>query len=253
MERVRVIAKSHNLWVEAWWAAELAQDSGPQRVARLCAKNADSGWFLIEAGHYLHWLRFDVDGHTPWCRPGELTTGAALRVVPDDPDATTRGSKEPLFRRTHDTSIEHRQGNHSTIERVHIALRGGEPAIIWREHLYRPHCSEENTDKVDDFLEDWDARRAIQTSRRYDMRQPGPVINRVTERIVLCGEKSVPLTCPDSKTPNASESNGDASGFLGISVPIQQGGHKLRLFHIKGARYPRPDEAVVAVLSPQVP
>lgn len=243
-QRVREFATAASMYVEAWWSAELDGDAAPEYVARLCSKpDANTGLFLIIDGEKEYKLRFDVDGRTPWCREGELDSRLALRVVPDGFEPSQRGKVEPPFRHTRDRYVEHWQGGHSSSESVRIALRAGKPALIWRVQKFRPHCSEEMSDKVTDFREDWDALSAEESTYRYDGRNTGRMLGRRQIRLVpwaQCGS-----ACAGLREDQLAESG--ELGFIGRApMSVLEGAS--RFVKVGGGRYPRPDEAMQAQL-----
>lgn len=249
-QRVRDFAIETSMYVEAWWSAQLDDDASPEYVARLCSKfGSDEGVFLIIDGEKEHKLKFEVDGRTPWCREGELNSGVALRLLPEGFDASQRGRVEPPFLHTHKRYVEHWQGGHSSYEWVRIALRAGKPALIWRVQKFRPHCSEEMSDKVMDFREDWDALSAEETTYRYDGRTAGKLLGRRRLRLVPWAQCGAACTGLREDQLAASE---EELGFIG-RTPISTSDGASRFVKLGGGRYPRPDEALQAQLTLALP
>lgn len=222
-----------NLFIEAWWTANLDGDEDPERVARICAE--DHGYYLIEDGARRYRLRFAIDGRTPYCHPDEPETGPARRAVPDDYDPTKIGRAEPKFRHTRDRSVEHRQGGHSSSEVIRFGLREDRPAILYREQHFRPHCTDEFSTVVGDYYEDWERLRSKQVDHRYGYRRgyrTMGVIGVTRQRMVLA-----------EATPDDASGAGDGPGFLGAEVKREGA---VRVVWVRGGRWPRVEEAPIA-------
>lgn len=246
-QRIRDVAVEKNMYIEAWWSAQLDEDAPPEYVARLCSRHEsdeDEGVFLLIDSEKAYTLTFQVDGRTPWCRQGELNSGVALRVVPTGFDSSQREKATPRFRRTSQRYIEHWQGGHSSVEWVRIALRAGRPVLIGRVQKFRPHCSEDMSNEVVEYREDWDALRADMTTYRYHGYRTGRMLGRQRIRLVpwaQCGSPCAGLR--EDQLAGAGE-----IGFLGRS-PISMGHETSRYVKLGGGRYPRPDEALQATLA----
>ena len=107
-------AKENNVYVEAWWAANLDADPALERVAIVCPSNKDmtpKGYFLVEKDAAHRWeLTFDYDSRTKACQG--------------------KAGAPPPFEKRKTTTFVLYQGHLQGYEETTYALRVGQPVIV---------------------------------------------------------------------------------------------------------------------------
>jgi hypothetical protein len=111
---VDAYAKENNVFVEAWWSANLDTDPALERVAIVCPTNKDAtpkGYFLVEKDAAHRWeLMFDYDSRTKACQG--------------------KAGAPPAFEKRKTTDFVLYQGHRVGYEETTYALRVGQPVIV---------------------------------------------------------------------------------------------------------------------------